>query len=108
MDSGMEKPADSNHGEKRKHEEDKQAEEEPSSVRSKYSEDDLQVLVKMCLLQPKDSVYWRNALGEISPSVKESEIVLFASFLEHGLALPTCYFLLGLLYYYGFRFIILP
>jgi len=50
MDSGMEKPADSNHGEKRKHEEDKQAEEEPSSVRSKYSEDDLQVLVKMCLL----------------------------------------------------------
>ena len=57
----------------------------------------------MSLLQPKDSIYWRNALGEISPSIRDSEIVLFSTFVEHGLALPACDFLQGLLYYYGIQ-----
>ena len=57
----------------------------------------------MSLLQPKDSIYWQNALGEISPSIRDSEIVLFSTFVEHGLALPACDFLQGLLYYYGIQ-----
>ena len=74
------------------------AEERPQS---KCSEADLQNLVEKCLLQPKaDVIHWQSAIGEVFPSVGDSEIVLFTSFVECGIALPTKDFIPGLLYYY--------
>ena len=70
---------------------------------SEFSEEDLKILVEKSLLQPKELVHWRSSIGESSPSPKDSEILLFASFLKHGLALPACDFLRGLLYYYGIQ-----
>lgn len=70
----MEKITDSSRGEKRKRDGKDQA-EEPSWAQSKFSEADLQDLVKQCILQPKDVIHWRNASGEFFPSVKNSEIV---------------------------------
>ena len=43
---------------------------------------------------------WRSAEGEDFPAPKDSEIVLFASFLEHSLSMPVSNFMEGLLYYY--------
>jgi len=60
----MEKITDSSRGEKRKRDGKDQAEEEPSWAQSKFSEADLQDLVKQCILQPKDGIHWRNASGE--------------------------------------------
>ena len=94
----MDKSADVNHGEKRKRDGKKQAEKEPSWVQSKCSEANLQDLVRKSILQPKEMIQWRKAEGEIFPSVGDSEIILFSSFVERGLALPTSDFLRGLLY----------
>ena len=35
------------------------------------------------------------------PNLEPGEIVLFIPFIQHGLGLPACPFLHGLLYYYG-------
>jgi len=43
---------------------------------------------------------WRSAEGENFPTPKDSEIVLFESFLEHGLSMPVSNFMEGLLNYY--------
>ena len=43
---------------------------------------------------------WRSAEGEDFPAPRDSEIVLFSSFLELGLSMPVSSFLEGLLYYY--------
>ena len=89
----MEKAADSGCREKRKREDKAMVEEESPFPQSKFSEEDLKILVEKSLLQSKELVHWRSSLGESSPSPKDSEVVLFASFLEHGLALPASDFL---------------
>ena len=102
----MEKPTNCSHGEKRKHEGDEHEVfwiEEPSWVQSKCSEHDLQVLVRECRLQLKDTIQWRSAVGEFSPSTRDSEIVLFTAFVKHGLAVPASDFLQVLLYHYGIQ-----
>ena len=46
-------------------------------------------LRKKCLLQLKDVIHWRSAIGESFPSVSDLEIILFSSFVERGLAVPA-------------------
>lgn len=70
---------------------------------AKCIEDDLQVMVQRFFLQSKVGIWWRSALGDVSPSPEDSEIVLFTSFLEHGLSLPASDFLQDLQYYYGIQ-----
>jgi hypothetical protein len=53
------------------------------------------------LLQDKDLVNWNPSLRDPFPMENIDEIVLFYAFAERGLALPTCSFFRGLLYYYG-------
>ena len=59
--------------------------------------------MRECRLQLKDTIQWRSAVGEFSPSTRDSEIVLFTAFVKHGLTLPASDFLQGLLYYYGIQ-----
>ena len=43
-----------------------------------------------------DNPWW----GEDFPSPRDSEVVLFASFLDYGLSMPVSNFINGLLYFY--------
>ena len=52
------------------------------------------------LLHSEGECPWRSAEGEDFPAPRDSEIVLFASFLEHRLSMPMSGFVEGLLYYY--------
>jgi len=67
--------------------------EEMSWVQSKCSEADIQNLVERCLLQPRDVIHWRSAIGEIFLSVGVSETVMLTSFMECGMALAASDFL---------------
>jgi hypothetical protein len=53
------------------------------------------------LLQEKNLVNWRPSFREPFPMENVDEIITFFHFAERGLALPTCSFFRGLLYYYG-------
>jgi hypothetical protein len=82
----------------------KKREAQPSTVEwthSKYSLNDLNKLVSEGLLQEKNLVNWRPSYREPFPMENVDEIVTFLNFAEQGLALPTCSFFHGLLYYYG-------
>jgi len=59
--------------------------------KSKLSESGISSLVSRHLLQPE------------RPFEKISEIVLFKAFVEHGLAIPVCDFLRGLLFFLGIQ-----
>jgi hypothetical protein len=69
-------------------------------VRSTMTEAKIQALVNRGLLQPKEEVEWRVAVGEEFPSEDVKEQVVFASFFERGFNLPVGDFFRGLLYYY--------
>jgi hypothetical protein len=68
---------------------------------SKCSNNDLQKLVSEGLLQEKSLVNWRPSFRDPIPMENMDEIVTFYHFAERGLALPSCSFFRGLLYYYG-------
>jgi hypothetical protein len=68
---------------------------------SKCSLNDLNRLVSQGLLQDKNLVNWRPSFCEPFPIENVDEIVTFYHFAEWGLALPSCSFFRGLLYYYG-------
>jgi hypothetical protein len=68
---------------------------------SKCSRHDLDRLVSEGLLQDKNLVNWRPSFREPFPMKNVDEIVTFYHFVERGLALPSCSFFHGLLYYYG-------
>jgi hypothetical protein len=68
---------------------------------SKCSRHNLANLVLGGLLQEWDLVNWCLAIRDPFPMENVDEIVCFCSFSERGLALPTCSFFRGLLYYYG-------
>jgi hypothetical protein len=68
---------------------------------SKCSLNNLNKLVSEGLLQEKNLVNWRPSFREPFPMENVDEIITFLHFAERGLALPTCSFFRGLLYYYG-------
>jgi hypothetical protein len=68
---------------------------------NKCSNNDLQKLVSKGLLQEKSLVNWRPSFRDPIPMENMDEIVTFYHFAERGLALPSCSFFQGLLYYYG-------
>jgi hypothetical protein len=68
---------------------------------SKCSLHDLNRLVSEGLLQDKNLVNWHPSFREPFPMENIDEIVTFYHFVERGLALPSCSFFRGLLYYYG-------
>jgi hypothetical protein len=67
---------------------------------SKCSLNNLNRLVSEGLLQDKNLVNWRPSFREPFPMENVDEIVTFYHFAERGLALPSCSFFPGLLYYY--------
>jgi hypothetical protein len=80
----------------------KKKEAQPSTAEwthSKCSLNDLNKLVSKGLLQEKNLVNWRPSYREPFPMENVDEIVTFLHFAE--LALPSCSFFRGLLYYYG-------
>jgi len=75
--------------------------------KSKLLESMISSLVSRHLLQSKTLIQWQSAGGHERPfERKTSEIVLFKAFVEHGLVIPICDFLGGLLFFWGFSFII--
>ena len=71
--------------------------------KSKLLESVISSLVSRHLLQSKALIQWQSAEGHERPFEKTSEIVLFKAFVEHGLAIPTCDFLRGLLIFWGIQ-----
>ena len=51
-------------------------------------------------LRLEEECPWRSAEGEDFPAPKDSEVILFASFLEYGHSMPVSSFMEGILYYY--------
>ena len=74
--------------------------------KSKLSEATISSLVSRHLLQSRTLIQWQSAEGHGRPFEKTSEIVLFKAFVERGLAIPACEFLRGLLFFWGYSFII--
>jgi hypothetical protein len=82
----------------------KEEEAQPSSgewTHSKCSNDDLKKLISDGLLQDKSLINWRPSFREPFPMENIDEIITFYHFAERGLALPSCSFFRGLLYFYG-------
>jgi hypothetical protein len=82
----------------------KRKEAQPSTAEwthSKCSLNHLKNLVSKGLLQEKNLVNWRPSYREPFPMENIDEIVTFLHFAEWGLALHSCSFFRGLLYYYG-------
>ena len=69
--------------------------------KSKLSESVISSLVSRHLLQSKTLIQWQSAEGHERPFEKTSENFLFKAFVEHGLAVPVCDFLRGLLFCLG-------
>jgi hypothetical protein len=68
---------------------------------SKCSNNELLNLISKGLLQEKNLVNWRLSFHQLLPMENLDEIVSFYHFSERSLALPTCSFFHGLLYFYG-------
>jgi hypothetical protein len=68
---------------------------------SKCSNNELMNLVSEGLLQEKSLVNCRPSFRELLPMENVDEIVSFYHFSKWGLALPSCSFFRGLLYFYG-------
>jgi hypothetical protein len=90
---------------KRSNEKDgKKKESQPPSgewTHSKCSNNDLTKLISKGLLQDKSLVNWHPSFRKPFPMENVDEIVTFYHFAEQGLALPSCSFFRGLLYFYG-------
>ena len=69
----------------------------------KLSKSIIASLVEECLIQSRAIVQWRSAEGEDKPYEGTNEIVLFWSFVERGLAVPTSNFFRGLLHFWGIQ-----
>jgi hypothetical protein len=74
----------------------KKKEAEPSTAEWTHSKCSLNNLNKLV-----SEVNWRPSYREPFPMENIDEIVTFLHFAERGLALPTCSFFRGFLYYYG-------
>ena len=74
-------------------------------IPSTTTETEILRLVDDGLLQSQELVQWRPATGESTPTPRPCEVVLFKKFVQRGLALPTCNFLCGLLFFYGIELV---
>jgi hypothetical protein len=89
---------------KRSEKDGKKKEAQPPSgewTHSKCSLNDLNKLASEGLLQDKSLVNWCPSFCEPFPMENVDEIVTFYHFAKRGLALPSCSFFRGLLYFYG-------
>jgi len=68
---------------------------------SKCNDFHLHGLVKEGLLQPREKVHWRRAIGDVPPCEESQEIISFHPFVLLGFAIPTSDFFRGLLHYWG-------
>jgi hypothetical protein len=68
---------------------------------SKCFNNDLLRYVSKGLLQEKNLANWRPSFRQTLPMENVDQIVSFYHFSERDLALPTCFFFRGLLYFYG-------
>jgi hypothetical protein len=73
---------------------------------SKCSNNYLLSIVSKGLLQGKNVINWCPSFHQSLPMETVDKIVSFYHFAERGLALPTCSFFRGLLYFYGLSTII--
>jgi len=74
-------------------------------IPSTTTEAEILRLVDDGLLQSQELVQWRPATGESPSTPRPCELVLFKKFVQRGLALPTCDFLRGLLFFYGIELV---
>jgi hypothetical protein len=82
----------------------KKKESQPLSgewTHSKCSNNDPRKLVSEGLLQEKSLVNWCPSFRKPFPMENIDEIVTYYYFAKRGLALPSCSFFQGLLYFYG-------
>jgi hypothetical protein len=89
---------------KRSEKDGKKKEAQPPSgewTHSKCSLNDLNKLVSKGLLQDKNLINWHPSFREPFPIENVDEIITFYHFAERDLALPSCSFFHGLLYFYG-------
>ena len=70
---------------------------------TKYSESDLESLVKQGFLQSKSVIQWRPSLSHDCPYENTGEIFALISYFERGLGLSCSNFFSRLLYYYGIQ-----
>jgi hypothetical protein len=74
--------------------------------KSKAKTEDLLALVNSGFLREKEMDMWRVAAGDPYPMEKNpDEILMFARFVERGLALPASDFFKGLLKYHGIEYL---
>jgi hypothetical protein len=74
--------------------------------KSEVKTEDLLALVNSSFLREKEVDMWRAAAGDPYPIEKNpDEILMFARFVERGLALPVSDFFKGLLDYYGIEYL---
>jgi hypothetical protein len=74
--------------------------------RSKVKTEDLLALLNSGFIRGKEVDMWRAAAGDPYPMEKaEDEILMFARFVERGLALPASDFFKGLFGYYGVEYL---
>jgi hypothetical protein len=74
--------------------------------KSKAKTEDLLALLNSGFLREKEVDMWRAASGDPYPMEKNpDEILMFARFMERGLALPASDFFKGLLNYYGIEYL---
>jgi hypothetical protein len=74
--------------------------------KSKAKTEDLLALVNSGFLREKEKDMWHAAAGDpYSMEKKPDEILMFARFVERGLALPASDFFKGLLKYYGIEYL---
>ena len=71
--------------------------------KSKLSESTISSLVGRRLLHPRSVVQWFSAEGHERPYERVAETVMFKAFVEHGLGIPVCNFLRGLLFFWGIQ-----
>ena len=67
--------------------------------KSKLTESEISSLVCRRLLRPRSVVEWFSAEGHARLFERVAETVMFKAFVEHGLAIPVCDFLQGLLFF---------
>jgi hypothetical protein len=74
--------------------------------KSKMKTEDLLALVNSGFLREKEMDMWRAAAGDPYPKEKNpDEVLMFARFVERGLALSASDFFKGLLKYYGIEYL---
>jgi len=70
---------------------------------SKCSDFHLLGLVEEKLLQPRELIHWRNALGDVPPHEGDQETIVFKDYILRGFGIPSFDFFHGLLFHCGIQ-----